>query len=410
MWPGIGIRPFLNIIAPMTGKVIYLDNNATTQPSAEVVHAMLPFMREQYANPSSVHRFGQSVRHRIECAREQVAELIGAKAKEIIFTSSGTESINLAIRGLLQASSASMGARPSGRSARPRFVTTAVEHSAVLRVAERLKADGYAVDYVGVDREGRVDEADWDAKLTDEVALASIIHANNETGAVSDVARLAAVAADRGIPVHVDAVQSVGKLPIDVSAWPVQLISMSAHKFHGPKGVGALFQRRRTRLAPLIIGGSQERDLRGGTEHVAGIVGMGVAAEAARRDCSRVRRRVVALRDALESGLTKAFPDAHVNAEGANRIYNTTNISFAGLEAEAILILLSEAGICASSGSACSSGSLEPSHVLKAMGLGEQIGHGAIRFSLSTFNTLEEIQHVVATVPRLLSRMIKSAS
>ncbi|MHC4696737.1 MAG: cysteine desulfurase family protein [Planctomycetota bacterium] len=384
----------------MTDEVVYLDNNATTRPLPEVVEAMLPFMCDQYANPSSVHQFGQTVRHKVECAREQVADLIGAKPKEIIFTSNGTESINLAILGLLHAKST---------STRKRFVTTAVEHPAVLRVAQRLEEDGYAVDCVGVDREGRIDEAEWEAKLTDEVALASIIHANNETGVIFDVATLAAVAAERGIPVHVDAVQSVGKLPIDVSTWPVQLVSMAAHKFHGPKGVGALYQRRRTRITPLIVGGSQERNLRGGTEDVAGIIGMGVAAKAAKRDCEHITQRVGALRDALESGLSAAMPDTHVNAQKAGRIYNTTNISFEGLQAEAILILLSEAGVCASSGAACSSGSLEPSHVLKAMDLGERIGHGAIRFSLSRFNTLEEIDRVVATVPGLLSRLIRSA-
>ncbi len=396
----------------MAGKLIYLDNNATTQPLPEVVDAMLPFLREHYANPSSVHQFGQSVRYKLECAREQVANLVGATPREIILTSSGTESINLAIRGSLQASSLSIRNRqspgqdrPSDPSTRPRLVTTAVEHSATVKVAQRLEEDGYAVDYVGVDGEGRIDEAEWEAKLTDDVALASIIHANNETGVIFDVPRLAAVAADRGIPVHVDAVQSVGKLPIDVSTWPVQLMSMAAHKFHGPKGVGALYQRRRTRLTPLILGGSQERDLRGGTEPVAGIIGMGIAAEAAKRDCESVAQQVGAMRDALQDGVLAACPFAHVNGKGANRIYNTTNISFEGLQAEAILILLSEAGICASSGAACSSGSLEPSHVLEAMGVGQRIGHGAIRFSLSRFNTPEEIDHVVTTVPHLLSRL-----
>ena len=374
--------------------MIYLDNNATTQPLPEVVEAMHTCLRDAYANPSSVHQFGQGVRHKVECAREKVAQLIGASPKEIIFTSGGTESINLAIRGGLHI-------HPHRRH----FVTTAVEHSAVLRVAEQLAAEGYTVDYVGVDREGRLDEAEWAEKITDRTALVSLLHANNETGVMFDVARLAAVAADKGVPVHVDAVQSAGKVPLDVTSWPVQLVSIAGHKFHGPKGIGALYVRRRTRIEPLILGGSQERLLRGGTENVEGIVGMGVAAEIAVRDGAQVAEPVRGLRDALEAGVVARVPFAHVSGWGTERIYNTSNIAFEGLEAEAILILLSEAGICASAGAACSSGSLEPSHVLKAMGIDDRIAHGAIRFSLSRFNTREEIDRVVAMLPGLLSRL-----
>ena len=380
-------------------QVIYLDNNATTQPLPEVVDAMTAMLREDYANPSSVHQFGQSVRHQIECAREQVASLVGASAKEIVFTSGGTESINLAIRGALRMN-------PHRRH----LVTSAVEHSAVLRVVEHLEKEGYEVDRVGVDREGRIDEAEWEAKLTDKTALATIMHANNETGVIFDVGQLASIAADKGVPVHVDAVQSVGKVPVDVSSWPVQLVSMSAHKFHGPKGTGVLYVRRRTRLAPLILGGSQERDLRGGTENVAGIIGMGMTAEAAKGQSEATAKTVRGLRDSLEAGILAGVPFAHVNGGLAERIYNTTNISFEGLEAEAILLLLSEAGICASSGAACSSGSLEPSHVLKAMGVDERIAHGAIRFSLSRFNTQKEIDHVVATIPNLLRKLTALSS
>jgi cysteine desulfurase len=374
--------------------VIYFDNNATTKPLPEVIDGMLPFLRTEYANPSSVHQFGQSVRHRVECAREQVASLIGATSKEIVFTSGGTESINLAIRGVV-----------AERPERRHLVTTAVEHSAVLQVMERLKGEGFTVDHVGVDRDGRIDEADWEAKLSEQTALASFIHANNETGVIFDAARLAAMAADRGVPVHVDTVQSAGKLSIDVSSWPVQLASLSAHKFHGPKGIGALYVRRRTRLSPLILGGSQERRFRGGTEDVAGIVGMGIAAEAAKRDGPNVARSVVLLRDAFEAGILADVPFAHINGRAVERIYNTANISFEGLQAEAILILLSEAGICASSGAACSSGSLEPSHVLKAMQIEDRIAHGSIRFSFSRFNTQEEVDRVVKLIPGLLSKL-----
>jgi cysteine desulfurase len=355
---------------------------------------MLPFLRDQYANPSSIHQFGQAARHAIETAREQVAELIRAQAKEIVFTSGGTESINLAIRG-------GLALRPDRRE----IVTTQVEHSAVLNVCEQLEREGYTAHSVGVDRNGAIREDEWEASLTDRVALASIMHANNETGVMSDVAKLAGVAANRGIPVHVDAVQSAGKVPIDVTSWPAPLVSLAAHKFHGPKGVGALYVRRRTRLAPMILGGSQERQLRGGTEDVAGIVGMGVAASAALRDGSTTMVKVGGLRDALEAGIVSRITFAHVNGRNAERIHNTTNISFEGLSTEAILILLSEAGVCVSSGAACSSGSLEPSHVLKAMGLSDAIRHGAIRFSLSRFNTRDEIETVLTLLPELLSRL-----
>ncbi len=374
--------------------VIYFDNNATSQPLPEVVDAMIPVLREGYANPSSVHPFGQAARHNVECARQQVAALIGATPREIVFTSGGTESINLAIRGALRIN-------PSRRH----VVTTAVEHPAVLRLTEQLENEGYRVDRVGVDREGRIDEAQWDASLTAETALAALIHANNETGVVFDVEKLASVAADRNVPVHIDAVQSAGKLPIDVTCWPAPLVSLSAHKFHGPKGVGALYVRRRTRLEPLILGGAQERRMRGGTEHVAGIVGMGAACEIARRDGAEVAQRVGELRDVLEKDVLSAVSYAHVNGAGAERIYNTSNISFERLEAEAVLLLLSEAGICASSGAACSSGSLEPSHVIKAMGVEEHIAHGAIRLSLSRFNTREEVDRVVAVLPGLLAKL-----
>jgi len=374
--------------------VIYLDNNATTQPHPEVLEAVRVCQRDFYANPSSVHQFGQAVRHQVECAREKVASLLSATPKEIVFTSGGTESINLAIRGGLHI-------HPQRRH----FVTTAVEHSAVLRVAEQLAVEGYKVDFVGVDREGRLDEAQWSETITEQTALVSLIHANNETGVMFDVPRLAAIAAEKGVPVHVDVVQSAGKVAIDVASWPVQMVSLAAHKFHGPKGVGALYVRRRTRIEPLLLGGSQERLLRGGTENVEGIIGMGVASEIAIRDRSQTTEHVRRLRDALEAGVQERIPFAHVTGHGAERIFNTSNIAFEGLASEAILILLSEAGICASSGAACSSGSLEPSHVLKAMGIDERIAQGAIRFSLSRFNTREEVDHVVSILPGLLSRL-----
>lgn len=373
---------------------IYLDNNATTPLLPEVVEAMMPLLTSQFANPSSIHQFGQSVRHRIECARQQVADLIGAEPREIVFTSGGTESINLAIRGAL-------AANPRRRH----VVSTAVEHSAVLRVLDELEDAGYRVDRIGVDREGGIDESAWRSAVTPETALATFQHANNETGVLTDVPRLANVAAEHGAVVHVDAVQTAGKMSLHMADWPVNLLSLSAHKFHGPKGVGALYIRRRTRVAPLVVGGGQERKLRGGTENTAGIVGMGVAAAIARRDSAEVAERVSRMRDAFESDVTTRLPFAEVIGRGAPRIYNTSNIGFEGLAAEAILILLSEHGICASSGSACSSGSLEPSHVLRAMGVEESIAQGAIRFSLSRFNTQAEVDEVLGALPNLLRRL-----
>ncbi len=377
----------------MSADLIYLDNNASTQPLPEVVEAMLPFLGNQFANPSSTHQFGQAVRYAVEVARGQVAGAIGASAKEIVFTAGGTESINLAIRGAL-------AARPTKR----RVITSGVEHSAVTRIGEQLAREGYDLQVIGVDQAGQLDMDALAEKLTDETAMVSLIWANNETGVILDVECIASITAARGIPLHLDAVQAVGKLPIDVANLPVQLLSLSGHKFHGPKGVGALYVKRRTRLRPLIVGGRQERDLRGGTENVAGIVGMGVAAESA-KELPDGDKAIAGLRDRLEAGVTEAFPGARVIGKDAPRINNTANISFPGLEAEAILLVLSENGICASAGSACSSGSLEPSPVLQAMGLDQRISHGAVRFSLSHINTKDEIDYVVRALPQLLARL-----
>ena len=373
---------------------IYLDNNASTRPLDGVVEAMKPFLGAEYANPSSLHRFGQQVRYKVECAREQVAGLINAEPKEIIFTSSGTESINLAIRGVL-------AAQPAKRH----LITSAVEHSAVRRLAAQLAREGYQVDEVGVDGEGRLDFAELGERVTEDTALISVIHANNETGVIIDAERVCEIGARHGVRVHLDAVQSVGKLPIDVRELPVHLLSLSAHKFHGPKGVGALYVRKHTRLTPLTFGGRQERDLRPGTENVPAIIGFGVAAEEAidlpPERIDSIRR----LRDDFEARLQAAIPIAQVIAARADRVYNTSNIGFERLQAEAILILLSERGIYASAGAACSSGSLEPSHVLKAMGVDPQVAHGAIRFSLSRFTTAAEIDRTIRVLEEVIERL-----
>lgn len=379
---------------------VYLDNNATTKPLDGVVEAMLPFLGSEYANPSSVHRFGQRVRHGVECAREQVARLINAEPREIVFTSGGTESDNLAIRGVL-------AAEPDRRH----VIASAVEHSAVHRLATQLVREGYRVDRIGVDHQSRLDYDELEDRVTQDTALISIMQANNETGVLFDVPRICEIAERHGVRVHVDAVQSVGKVPVDVKELPVHLLSLSAHKMHGPKGAGALFIRRRTRLVPVTIGGRQERDLRPGTENVPAIVGFGVAAEEAARLPAERTEAIRQLRDDFEARVRAAIPIARVIGAAADRVCNTANIGFERLQAEALLILLSEHGVCASAGAACSSGSLEPSHVLQAMGIDPKIAHGAIRFSLSRFTTAAEIDRAVEVlaevIPRVLATMAR---
>ncbi|HOA74562.1 MAG TPA: cysteine desulfurase NifS [Phycisphaerae bacterium] len=374
--------------------LVYLDNNATTALDPRVLEAMMPYLREQYANPSSIHYFGQQARHAVETAREQVAAAIGAKPRQIVFTGGGTEANALAIRGTL-------AARPDKRH----FVTTRIEHDSVLRLAEQLAREGYRVTYIGVDRAGRVDPAEFEAAMSDDTALASIMHANNETGVIQPIQALAEIAAARRVPLHTDATQSVGKLPVDVSKLPVSLLTMAAHKFHGPKGVGVLYIARGTRVLPQLLGGHQERDLRAGTENVAGVVGTGEAIRLAIEHLGEENTRVRGLRDRLEAGLLAGIPAAHPIGDREHRLPNTANIGFEGLQAEAILMLLSNEGICASSGSACSSGSLEPSHVLQAMGVPEAIAHGAIRFSLSRFNQDADVDRVLEIMPRAIERL-----
>jgi cysteine desulfurase len=323
-----------------------------------------------------------------------VADLLGADPREIIFTSGGTESINLAVRGML-----------AQRSDKKRVVTSTVEHSAVRNLCHQLAREGYTIDEIGVDAEGRLDLSQLEQSVNDDVALLSVMWANNETGVLFDVYAAAQLASERGVPLHLDAVQAAGKVSIDVADLPVHLLSVSAHKFHGPKGAGALFVRKRTRIKPQLIGGRQERDLRAGTENVAAIVGMGVAAEVAARVTAAERDRVAALRDRLEQGICMRVDRAAVNGAGAPRIANTTNIGFRDLAAEALLILLGESGVCVSSGSACSSGSLEPSHVLAAMNVDPRYAHGAIRFSLSRITTDKEIDRVLEIIPQVVARL-----
>ena len=375
--------------------LIYLDNNATTKPDPLVVEAMLAVLTESYGNPSSVHRFGQRARHNVDQARAQVAGLIGCAESELLLTGGGTEAINTAIRGLL-----------AGRSPRKRIVTTAVEHSATRQLCQELARQGAQIVEIPVDRQGRLDLDEWRAAVDDETALATAMWANNETGVIFPVAALAEICKSKNVPFHCDGTQAVGKIPVDVKAAGLDAMSLAAHKFHGPKGAGALFARRGLRMPPLLIGGPQERGRRGGTENVPGIVGMGKAAELAAAALPQMPS-VAALRDRLESGILNAISDTSVNGDIEHRLPNTTNISFSRLEAEAILLLLSERGLCASAGAACASGSLEPSHVLRAMKIPDPVAHGAVRFSLSRFTTDAEIDAALSILPGVIERLRK---
>ncbi len=378
--------------------MIYLDNNATTRVAPAVLEAMLPYLRDSYGNPSSMHRFGQEARQAVEHARHQVAALLGCMPREIVFTSGGTEADNAAIFGALAAA-------PKKRN----VITSSVEHSAVREPMAVLRRQGYHVEEIPVDRSGALNlRALKEALAGGEVALVSVMWANNETGVIFNIPEIAAIAHAAGAMMHVDAVQAAGKFPINFSAAPVDFLSASAHKIHGPKGAGALAVRRGARWLPCQHGGPQERQRRGGTENVAAIVGFGAAAELAREELKNQQAgaSIARLRDALEQGILARVADAHVNG-AAPRLGNTTNIGFAHLEAEAILLLLSEADICASAGAACASGSLEPSHVLQAMGVPDAVAHGAIRFSLSNQTTEEEIAQTLETLPAIIERLRK---
>ncbi|RLB56848.1 MAG: cysteine desulfurase NifS [Deltaproteobacteria bacterium] len=372
---------------------VYLDNNATTMVAPEVFAAMQPFFGEFYGNPSSMHRFGGQVGRHVDRARQQVADLLGAEPDEIIFTAGGSEGDNLAIKGALEAM----------KSGRRHIITTRVEHPAVRVTCRWLRDHGFRLTEIPVDREGTLDMERLEEALTPDTALVSVMWANNETGVVFPIEHIARLAKARGIVVHTDAVQAAGKLPIDLKQVPVDLLTISGHKLHAPKGVGALYVRRGTRITPQIHGGHQEGGKRAGTENVPGIVGLGRAAELAAETMAEENDRVRALRDRLEQGLLQNCAGAQVN--GRNRLPNTLNISFEFIEGESILLMLDEVGVAASSGSACSSGSLEPSHVLRAMGVPFTLAHGSVRFSLSRYNTEQEIDHVIEHMPGIVTRL-----
>ncbi len=375
-------------------RVIYMDNNATTRVADEVAEAMRPYLTERYGNPSSMHTFGGQVAGDIARAREQVADLLGCHPEEILFTSCGTESDNTAIKGTL-------ASYPEKR----KIVTTRVEHPAVLSTCRDLERHGYSVSEIAVDREGRLDLDELGFRMDDNTAIVSVMWANNETGTIFPIDEVARIVTERGIVFHTDAVQAVGKIPISLTDTPIDLLSLAGHKLHAPKGIGVLYVRKGTRLGTFMHGGHQEGGRRGGTENVPGIIALGKACELARRYMDEENTRVRALRDRLEQKILASCPDCMVNGDVENRLPNTLNVSFEYIEGEAILLMLDKFGICASSGSACTSGSLEPSHVLRAMGVPFTAAHGSIRFSLSRYSTEQEVDFVAEKLPAVVQRL-----
>ena len=375
-------------------KTVYLDNNATTRVAPEVLESMLPYFSDLYGNPSSMHTFGGQVAGKIREAREQVAALIGASPDEIIFTSCGTESDNAALRSAL-------AAHPEKRH----IVTSRVEHPAIKALVAHLAERGYRITELPVDKSGLLDLGQFAESLTPDTAVVSLMWANNETGVIFPVEKAAELTRERGILFHTDAVQATGKIAIDMRKNAIDMLSFSGHKLHAPKGIGVLYVRRGTRFSPLLIGGHQEKGRRGGTENTPSIIGLGKACELAARHLETENTAVRRLRDKLETALLARIPNARVNGNGERRLPNTTNISFEFVEGEGILLLMNEHGICASSGSACTSGSLQPSHVLRAMGVPFTMAHGSIRFSLSVYTTEEEIDFTVDKLPPIIERL-----
>jgi cysteine desulfurase len=378
---------------------IYLDHNATTPVDREVLEAMLPYFAETYGNASSIHSSGQRARSAIEQARASVAAFLGAQPKEIVFTSGGTEADNLAIFGAVAA------AKNSRRHEQPHVITTQIEHHAVLQSCQALEKRGVTVTYLPVSSDGLVDPGDVRRALRPETALITVMHANNELGTVQPVAEIARVAAEAGVCFHTDAVQACGKLSLDVQQLGVNLLSISGHKIYGPKGVGALYVRSGTPLDPLFYGGRHERGLRPGTENVPGIVGLGKAAELAARHMAAESSRLTALRDRLETGLLAAIPHARVNGSCQHRVPNTSNMSFSYAEGEAMMIALDLQGLACSTGAACASGAIEPSHVLTAIGLLAEDAHASLRFSLGRGTTAEEIDFALQVIPSVVQRL-----
>ena len=393
--------PFVRLpsgIAMTERKTFYFDNNATTRVAPEVVDAMIPFLRDFWGNPSSAYTFGSQVGKQIEVAREKVAALIGAEPKEIVFTSCGTESNNAVLQSAL-------ATQPGKRH----ILTTAVEHSAIVKHCEWLQKQGCEVTFLPVDADGMLDLHLLDQSIRPDTAVVSVMWANNETGVIFPVEEIAAICRSRGVLFHTDATQAPGKLKLDVGDVGADFLTLSAHKLHAPKGIGLLYVRRRTKFQPFLIGGHQERGKRGGTENVAGIVGFGRAAELAMERLEDENTRVRALRDRLEETILRTVPNTLRNGAKEPRLPNTSNIAFDFVEAEGILMMLDELGICASSGSACTTGSLNPSHVLTAMGIKPARAKGCVRFSLGCYNTGEEVDYLLTHIPKVIARLREAA-
>ena len=377
-------------------KIVYADNAATTQVSQRALQKMLPWLSAHYGNPSSIYGTGREAREALEEARGQLARALGCDPGEVYFTSCGTESDNWAIRGM---------AKTMAAKGKRQIITTAIEHHAVLHTCRALEKEGFSVTYLPVDRYGLVTAEQVEAAITPETALVTVMFANNEIGTIEPVAEIGAVCRRKGVPFHTDAVQAVGHLPVDVREMNIDLLSLSAHKFHGPKGVGALYIRRGIPFpATFMEGGGQERGRRAGTENVAGIVGMGEALTEALEELPEKTARVAAMRDRLIRELTK-LPKVRLNGHPDRRLAGNCNLSFEGVEGEALLLLLDASDICASSGSACTSGSLDPSHVLLAIGLPHEVAHGSLRLSLGDGNTEEDVDRILEAVPRVVERL-----
>ena len=376
-------------------RIIYMDHSATTYVREEVVEAMAPYHSENFGNPSSIYGIARESKKAIDTARAQVAKALGAEPDEIYFTSGGSESDNWAIKGVAFAN------RKKGNH----IITSKIEHHAVLHTCEYLEKEGFTVTYLPVDQYGLVDPAELEKAITDKTILISIMYANNEIGTIEPIAELGAIARKHRIPFHTDAVQAIGNIPIDVKAQNIDLLSLSAHKFYGPKGVGALCIRKGTKIDNLIHGGGQERRRRAGTENIAGIVGLGKAIELATADIEGHNRKIRALRDRLLKGIVDKIPHTHLNGHPQKRLPGNINISFEFIEGESMLLWLDDEGICASTGSACTSGSLEPSHVLLATGLPVEISHGSLRLTLGNVNTEADVDFVLEVLPKVVSRL-----
>jgi cysteine desulfurase len=375
--------------------MIYLDHNATTATDKRVLEKMIPFFGDTYSNPSSVYRFAQEARRAVEDARDSIAALINADPQEIVFTCGGTEADNTAIKGVAAA------LKDKGRH----IITSKIEHHAVLHSCEFLEKQGHEVTYLDVDENGLIDLAQFRKSLRDDTVLVSVMHANNEIGTIEPIGEIAAICREKNICVHTDAVQSVGKIKVDVKELEIDLLSLSGHKFYGPKGVGALYVRKGVKFESLLHGGGHEKNRRSGTENVPGIVGLGEAARIASAESLEEAARIKPLRDMLEAEIVKRIPKTKVNGHSRERLFNTLNICMKHIEGESILINLDFEGICASSGSACTSGSLEPSHVLLALGLDHETAHGSLRFSLGKATTEEEIKKVIEVLPPIVEKL-----